>query len=310
QSLKYLQAKSDSFGGNLTLQNRLSYFGDRDLYPCGFFQQFPIHRSDGMAMERCGGLVVASAIFGDHDKIRQPMGLGSKTLDLVCFVMFVDDATLTRLHLLLNSPNQRPRIGAWNLVRVPTQSLYGDPAMNGVIPKYLIHRLFPNAKHSIWIDAKMQLAVDPLLLVHALVVKEGVDMAVSRHPFFLHTLEEAMATARWKKWWDIEGLRIQMETYCENGLQPWHSSKSFPTDVPDSAVILRKHSSGSNKFSCLVFNELEAFNPRDQLAFAFVRDKMTPRIRVNMFEVQVFERIAVEYRHNMNHNHSVQKQQQ
>lgn len=73
-------------------------------------------------------------------------------------------------------------------------------------------------------------------------------------------------------------------------------------DVPDSALILRKHGVSSNLFSCLMFNELEAFNPRDQLAFAFVRDHMTPKLKLNMFDVQVFEHVAIEYRHNLKHN--------
>lgn len=71
------------------------------------------------------------------------------------------------------------------------------------------------------------------------------------------------------------------------------------TDVPDSALILRKHGASSNLFSCLMFNELEAFNPRDQLAFAFVRDHMIPKLKLNMFEVEVFEQVAVEFRHNL-----------
>nr|GMD09743.1 hypothetical protein D0Y65_031416 [Ipomoea batatas] len=69
-------------------------------------------------------------------------------------------------------------------------------------------------------------------------------------------------------------------------------------DVPDSAVIIRKHSTATNLFSCLVFNEAEAFNPRDQLAFAFVRDMMNPKLKLNMFDVEVFEQVTVEYRHN------------
>ena len=73
-------------------------------------------------------------------------------------------------------------------------------------------------------------------------------------------------------------------------------------DVPDSALILRKHELGSNLFSCLLFNELEAFNPRDQLAFAYVRDHMKPKLKLNMFEVEVFEQVAVEYRHNLKHS--------
>ncbi|KAL4274535.1 hypothetical protein AHAS_Ahas20G0016900 [Arachis hypogaea] len=48
-----------------------------------------------------------------------------------------------------------------------------------------------------------------------------------------------------------------------------------------------------------MFNELEAFNPRDQLAFAFVRDKMKPNVTINMFEVEVFEQLALEFRHNL-----------
>ena len=76
----------------------------------------------------------------------------------------------------------------------------------------------------------------------------------------------------------------------------------FVPDVPDSALILRKHGKGSNLFSCLLFNELEAFNPRDQLAFTFVRDRMKPKVKMNMFDVEVFENIVVEYRHNLKHS--------
>lgn len=48
-----------------------------------------------------------------------------------------------------------------------------------------------------------------------------------------------------------------------------------------------------------MFNELEAFNPRDQSAFAFVRDHINPMVKMNMFEVEMFEQVVVEYRHNL-----------
>lgn len=70
-------------------------------------------------------------------------------------------------------------------------------------------------------------------------------------------------------------------------------------DVPDTAIILRRHGLRSNLFSCLLFNELEAFNPRDQVPFAYVRDLMHPKIKINMFPAEVLEQIAVEYRHNL-----------
>lgn len=295
----------NSFAGNFSAQKRFSYFNysDTDInVPCGFFKDFPVSNNDRIAMHKCEGVVVVSAIFGDHDKIRQPKGLGAKTLDSVCFFMFVDDHTLKTLndHNLISANLKENYIGAWRIIKVFTEHLHKNKAMNGEIPKYLVHRLFPNSIYSIWIDAKLQLVVDPLLLIHSLIVSENVDMAISKHPYYTHTMEEAMATARWKKWLDVDSLKRQMETYCENGLQPWSPNKlPHPSDVPDSALLLRKHTLESNLFSCLIFNELEAFNPRDQLAFAFVRDHMRPSLKINMFDVEVFEQVAIEYRHNI-----------
>ncbi|KVI05231.1 Protein of unknown function DUF616 [Cynara cardunculus var. scolymus] len=196
---------------------------------------------DRIAMESCTGLVVVSAIFGDHDKIRQPKGLGFRTLDHACFYMFVDEITLKqfRYHNLLSRKTKEMRIGVWRIVKVLSGELYENPAMNGVIPKYLVHRMFPNSKYSIWVDAKIQLTVDPLLLLYSLVIKEDVDMAISKHPFYVHTMEEAMATARWKKWWDVDSLRIQIETYCENGLQPWSSNKHpYPSGNKSNSILV------------------------------------------------------------------------
>lgn len=303
--LRYLQGKGETFAGNFSTQKRRSFFDhddDRVPVPCGFLRNFPVKESDRIAMEQCDGVVVVSAIFGDHDKIRQPKGLGFKTFEEVCFFMFIDNATLKGLnsHNILAGADS-DMIGVWRVIRLFAGDLpYDNPAMNGVIPKYLVHRLFPKAKFSIWFDAKLQLTVDPLLLLHALLISKDADMAISKHPFNVHTMEEAMATARWRKLVDVESLRIQMETYCENGLQPWTPSKlPYTTDVPDTAMIARRHGLASNLFSCLLFNELEAFNPRDQLAFAYVRDLIKPRIKMNMFEVEVFEQVAIEYRHNL-----------
>ena len=182
---------------------------------------------DRIAMEKCDSVVVVSAIFNDHDKIRQPKGLGSNTLQEVCFFMFVDDVTLKGLehHGLVSINSREYKIGVWRIVKVAKENLYQNPAMNGVIPKYLVHRLFPHSHFSIWIDAKLQLMVDPLLLIHSLVISKNVDMAISKHPYYVHTMEEAMATARWKKLLDVNALKEQMETYCENGLQPWSPNK-------------------------------------------------------------------------------------
>ena len=96
-------------------------------------------------MEKCESVVVVSAIFNDHDKIRQPRGLGSQTLQNVCFFMFIDDITLKGLEYLglISTKSREYKIGVWRIVKVSKEDLYQNPAMNGVIPKYLFHRLFP-----------------------------------------------------------------------------------------------------------------------------------------------------------------------
>lgn len=42
---------------------------------------------------------------------------------------------------------------------------YDETRRNGKVPKILTHRLFPQAQYSIWIDGKMELIVDPLLIL-------------------------------------------------------------------------------------------------------------------------------------------------
>ncbi|CAI9110103.1 OLC1v1010070C1 [Oldenlandia corymbosa var. corymbosa] len=242
-TLHYMKGNSESFGGNFSTKRRFSYFNRDDdnktEIPCGFLKKLPISSRDQVLAENCNRVVVVSAIFGDHDKIRQPKGLGAKTLDSVCFFMFVDELTLQRLdyHNLISIKSKEYKVGVWRIVKVSSEELYDNAAMNGVIFKHLVHRLFPNSKFSIWIDAKLQLVVDPLLLIHSLIVKEDVDMAISKHPLFVNVMEEAMATARWKKWWDIEGLKNQIETYCEYGLEPWSSHKPYPSGTICSPAL-------------------------------------------------------------------------
>ncbi|KAI3938043.1 hypothetical protein MKW98_018599 [Papaver atlanticum] len=156
---KYLSRKGNSFGGNFSIQERMSYYNrvdDEVEVPCGFMKEFPVSNHDRIAMESCKGVVAVSAVFGDHDKIRQPKGLGSKTLETVCFFMFVDEHTYKGLnshYLLTNTAEQEQNLGAWRIVRVFGELPYTNPAMNGVIPKHL--------RMSIWLSLSI-----PFLFTH------------------------------------------------------------------------------------------------------------------------------------------------
>ncbi|GLJ25995.1 hypothetical protein SUGI_0498640 [Cryptomeria japonica] len=291
-----------SFGADLDFQNRKQYFkiSDGMELPCGFANYnspgFLVSDGDKEAMDKCRGLVVISAIFGGYDRLRQPKRVRKISAENVCFFMFVDNVTLEKLAGHGIEPDKFHKIGVWRIVLVK-ELPYKEYVMDGLIPKYLPHRLFPNCMYTIWADAKIQLTVDPLLILENLLIKQKADMALSRHAYNIHTMEEAIFTVRWRKW-NKEGVRQQMENYCADGLQPWNRKKlPYVADVGDTALILRKNNLPANLFSCLVFNEIQVFNPRDQLAFAYVRDKMSPKVKIHMFSVDIFNTITNEYRH-------------
>jgi len=91
--------------------------------------------------------------------------------------------------------------------------------------------------------------------------------------------------------------------FCTLGM-PWQIQTSFyfswlgelwlksgvMTDVPEGSFIVRAHTPMANLFSCLWFNEVDRFTPRDQLSFAytylkFVRTNPSVQFRLNMFKV-------------------------
>ncbi|KAH9311284.1 hypothetical protein KI387_026319, partial [Taxus chinensis] len=220
---------SNSFGGNLSLDERKSYFnydGIREI-SCGFLtlsdNGFTVSSKDRQVMDSCRGLVVVSAIFGAYDKLRQPKNVKKITAQSVCFFMLVDKETLESLAQFGIKPDEFSKIGLWRIALVKTLP-YNTSVMNGVIAKHLVHRLFPNSIYSLWADAKLQLVVDPLTILDALLISKNATMAIAKHPYNVHTMEEAIFTVRWHKW-DKEAVLYQMECYCKEGLQPWSLSK-------------------------------------------------------------------------------------
>jgi len=48
ENLRYINGKSESFGGNFSTQKRFSYFNHSNIdveVPCGFFRDFPVSNS-------------------------------------------------------------------------------------------------------------------------------------------------------------------------------------------------------------------------------------------------------------------------
>ncbi|KAF6136126.1 hypothetical protein GIB67_043278 [Kingdonia uniflora] len=95
----------------------------------GHQTRFNIDDADLFEVEYCDGIVAASAIFETEAYMKNSSSL-----------------------------NEKKKVGIWRVVIVRNLP-YKDARRNGKVPKLLLHRIFPNARYSIWIDRKLELIV-------------------------------------------------------------------------------------------------------------------------------------------------------
>lgn len=111
--------------------------------------------------------VVASGIFDGYDTPHQPSNISDRSRKLFCFLMVVDEVSLDFMKqngsVTLDGDGGK-WVGIWRIITLHNAP-YDEPRRNGKVPKILTHRLFPQARYSIWIDGKMELIVDPLLIL-------------------------------------------------------------------------------------------------------------------------------------------------
>lgn len=280
------------FGGYPTLAQRSNSYDIRDSMSvhCGFAKGKPgrgtgydLDEEDILYMEQCDGIAVVSAIFGAFDDINQPSNTSEYSRKTVCFVMFVDEET--EAYLKANSGLDRTKkIGIWRIVVIHNPP-YSDARRTGKIPKLLSHRLFPNARFSLWIDGKLELVVDPYQILERHLWRKNATFAISRHYKRFDVFVEAEANKAAKKY-DNASIDFQIEFYKNEGLTPYSEAKlPITSDVPEGCVIIREHVPISNLFVCLWFNEVDRFTSRDQISFSTVRDKLSAKTNwtVNMF---------------------------
>uniref|UniRef100_A0A9I9EG64 TOD1/MUCI70 glycosyltransferase-like domain-containing protein n=1 Tax=Cucumis melo TaxID=3656 RepID=A0A9I9EG64_CUCME len=70
---------------------------------------------------------------------------------------------------------------------------YDETRRNGKVPKILTHRLFPQAQYSIWMDGKMELIVDPLLILERYLWRGKHAFAIAQHKHHRSIYDEADA---------------------------------------------------------------------------------------------------------------------
>ncbi|KAL6543695.1 hypothetical protein OROGR_010192 [Orobanche gracilis] len=317
------------FGGHQTLKDReKSYHATNQTIHCGFLSGshvtsstgFDLDEKDRTYMSACK-VVVSSCIFGSSDFLRRP---NSKVVDNssisefskknVCFVMFVDEQSLAKLSHEGYVPDDRGNIGLWKLVVVKNLP-YEDLRKSGKVPKFLSHRLFPSSRYSIWLDSKLRLNADPMLIIEYFLWRVGSEYAISNHYARHCVWEEVLQNKRLNKY-NHSAIDEQFHFYQSDGLTKYDSSdpkihlpsckrppvasfvsirdnyKNYLRVVPEGSFVVRAHTAMSNLFSCLWFNEVDRFTSRDQLSFAYTYLKlkrMNPNkhFYLNMFKVGI-----------------------
>jgi hypothetical protein len=144
------------FAGHQTLEEREETFHVKDqTVHCGFVQApevypptgFELSDADTEFLQTCH-IAVSSCIFGNWDHLRAPTNkkMSDYSKKNICFVMFVDqpslDAILQEEEI---KPSVNGSLGLWRIVLIKNLP-YLDGRRNGKVPKFLTHRLFPNAR--------------------------------------------------------------------------------------------------------------------------------------------------------------------
>ncbi|XP_020577199.1 uncharacterized protein LOC110022525 isoform X2 [Phalaenopsis equestris] len=275
------------FGGHPSLKQRNDSFDIKESMTvyCGFVggkkpgqgTGFDIDDDDLLEMDKCHGVVVASAIFGNYDVMQQPKNISEVSKRTICFYMFLDEETEAYIKNSSIVDNTK-RVGLWRIVVVRNLP-YEDARRNGKVPKLLLHRLFPNARFSLWVDGKLELVVDPYQVLERFLWRRHASFAISRHYRRFDVFEEAEANKAAGKY-NNASIDYQIEFYKREGLTHYSELKlPITSDVPEGCVIIREHIPITNLFTCIWFNEVDRFTSRDQLSFSTVRDRI--RLKVN-----------------------------
>ncbi|XP_047310906.1 probable hexosyltransferase MUCI70 [Impatiens glandulifera] len=251
--------------------------------------------------------VVASGIFDGYDTPHQPSNISLRSQKLFCFLMVVDEVSLD---FIKNNVTVRKDsdggqwVGMWRLILLKNQP-YDEPRRNGKVPKILTHRLFPQAEYSIWIDGKMELIVDPLLILERYLWRGKHTFAIAQHKHHKSIYEEADANKRRKRY-ARPLIDLHMKIYRYEGMEPWSPEKNTISDVPEGAIIVREHTTMNNLFSCLWFNEVDLFTPRDQLSFGFVVYRLKGMFNFFMFPNCEYNSIFILHNHTREHSSKVE----
>ncbi|KAJ9173923.1 hypothetical protein P3X46_017009 [Hevea brasiliensis] len=301
---------SSLFGGHQSWSQRKESFklNSSMKVHCGFMHGggAEMDPMDIKYVNKCR-FVVASGIFDGYDMPHQPSNISDRSKKLFCFLMVVDEVSLDFIKenaTVVEDSSGGLWVGIWRLILLKHPP-YNEPRRNGKVPKILTHRLFPQAQYSIWIDGKMELIVDPLLILERYLWRGKNTFAIAQHKHHRSIYEEADANKRRKRY-ARPLIDLHMKIYRYEGMEPWSLKKITISDVPEGAIIIREHTALNNLFSCLWFNEVNLFTPRDQLSFGYVVYRLGGAFKFFMFPNCEYNSLFVLHPHTREHSSKVE----
>ncbi|XP_019087169.1 PREDICTED: uncharacterized protein LOC104725215 [Camelina sativa] len=280
------ETRFNLFTGNQTFAEREDSYQVKETVSvhCGFFNEnggFRISDKDKRFMKTCE-VVVSTCAFGGGDNLYEPIGMSKVSSQKVCYVAFWDEVTLATQEGEGHKIDENEHIGKWRIVIVMDLP-FTDQRLNGKIPKMLAHRLFPDAKYSIWVDSKSQFRRDPLGVLDALLWRTNSVLAISEHGARSSVYDEAKAVVKKHKA-TPEEVEVQINQYRSDNL-PEDKRFNGKKALSEASVIVREHTPLTNLFMCLWFNEVVRFTSRDQLSFPYVLCRLKVLKNINMFPV-------------------------
>ncbi|RZR97893.1 hypothetical protein BHM03_00027147 [Ensete ventricosum] len=119
--------------------------------------------------------------------------------------------------------------------------------------KMLSHRLFPEARFSIWVDSKSQFRRDPIGVIEALLWRTNSVLAISEHGARSSLYDEGKAVVKKHKA-TPEEVEMQLNQYRMDAI-PDDKRFNGKKALAEASVIVREHTASTNLFMCLWFNE-------------------------------------------------------
>jgi hypothetical protein len=244
----------------------------------------------GVVQPRVHALQVLTAIFEGYDRLIQPAEqCALSAAEQECFFAFVDRQShdlllyesagkvdkrgggpLVRRAAAGGAGGAPPRVGVWQLLLLEGAMPFRSARRNSRVPKLLPHRLFPEARHALWLDSKLELHMPPSALVTRL-LGGGVVFAALRNFRRDHIQEERDWIWRHKCEQKVErcdALIRQWRAYADEQEAPAWEAR---TAAIEGCLLLQDlRAPLANLIFCSWWNEYVRYGERDQLALAYV----------------------------------------